>query len=208
MRTPTPLPLLSLVLLLGIGCTSPRFSYDGERTFPQAPYLTAAPDPRTDRVIIREGLRPLGAGSHREAALEELKDRNYLLADPQEADLWVAVFLLGEAPPEGRGESSPKASRGDAGGEGHRGGKRGGAGGGGASGPGKGPQGPKAAQGWTPNGKYTVIVQLSDRKTGVPVWHGEANLHSKDRAADGGPLTPAEAIHQLLQPLRACTVRP
>ncbi len=207
MRTVTPLPLQSLLLLLAIGCSSPRFIYDGERTFPLAPYRTAAPDPRTDRVIIREGLRPLAAGSHREATLEELKERNYLAVAPTEADLWVAVFLLGEAPPEGHGEGSSKASRGDAGGEGHRGGKRG-VGGGGASGQGKGSAGPKSAQGWTPTGKYTVIVQLSDRKTGVPVWHGEANLHSKDRAADGGPLTPAEAVHQLLQPLRARTSAP
>jgi hypothetical protein len=152
-----------------------------------------APDPRKDLILIREGLRPLDPGLHRKAVLAELEARNYRSAPPAEADLWVAVYVLAEAPPEGRGGDSAKAKHREGTGEGQRGGGRGGRGGREAGTPREAMAGPR--------GKLTVIVQLQDRKTELPVWQGEANLDPKDRAADGGPITIEEAMRQLLQPL-------
>jgi hypothetical protein len=46
-----------------------------------------------------------------------------------------------------------------------------------------------------------VIVQLLDRKSGVALWQGEANLDPKDQDATGEPRSPETTMHRLLQPL-------
>jgi hypothetical protein len=155
-----------------------------------------AADPRLDRVVIREGLRPIDSEFHRRAVLAELEARNYQSLPAAEADLWVAVYVLAEAQPEARKGDSTKAAHREGSGEGRRGGGHGTKGGGGSPTLGKG-----ESTGWLPRGRLTVIVQFYDRKTGLPVWQGEANLDPKDRAADGGPMTPGEAMRQLLKPL-------
>ena len=192
-----------MLLLQLPGCSKPRFSYEVDRTFQSIPYRTMAPDPRLDRVVIREGLRPVDAGLYRRAVLAELETRNYQAVPVQEAELWVAVYALVEAPPEGRKGGSINAGHREGSGGDRRGGGRGAKGGGGSPASGKAGGASRESTGWAPRGKLTVIVQIQDRKTGLPVWQGEANLESMDRAADGGPIPPDEAVRQLLKPLSA-----
>jgi len=196
MRFTSSCALLIPVLLLVHGCSKPRFIYELDGTFRSTQYRTMAADPRLDRVVIREGLRPIDSGLHRRAVLAELEARNYQPFPAAEADLWVAVYTLAEAQPEARKGDSSKAAHREGSGEGRHGGGRGAKGGGGS------PMSVKGdSSGWSPRGRLTVIVQLHDRKTGLPVWQGEANLDPKDRAANGGPMTPDEAMRQLLKPL-------
>jgi len=191
MQTPRAWSLL--LMLVALGCAKTRFSYDVAPAFQTGASRTIAADPRSDRVIIREGLRPLNPELHLKAVLAELKVRHYRPAPSGEADLWVAVYVLVGGPSEGRG-SSGKAPRREGAGEGHRGGGKGGTGRGGA---------PPAGRDGSTSGVLTVIVQLEDRLTGLPVWQGEARLDHEAKAADGGPLGIEEAVHQLLQPLPA-----
>jgi hypothetical protein len=180
-----------LLLMAALGCASHRLVYDVDPAFRTAQYRTVAPDPRTDRVIIREGLRPLNPELHLRAALAELAARNYQAVPAPQAYLWVAAYVLLGASSGGHGGSEGAAHR-EGAGEGHRGGGHGGSGA-------KGNALPGAES--RSSGSFKVIIQLQDRKTGQTVWHGEATLDHKDRAADGGPLTIEEAVHQLLQPL-------
>jgi hypothetical protein len=176
-----------ILILVALGCAKTRLAYDVDPAFPSTSYKTVAPDPRKDRVIIREGMRPLNPDLHLRAALTELAARNYQAVPPPEADLWVSVYVLIGAPPDGKSAAHREGS-----GEGHRGSGRGSKANGGA---------PDGGREGGARGTFSVIVQLEDRKTGLPVWHGEANFDHKDKAADGGPLTIEEAVHQLLQPL-------
>jgi hypothetical protein len=187
MQLPRPPSLLLLIplALAVLGCSKPRFSYDIAPAFRTGSYRTVAQDPRRDRIVIREGLRPLNPELHLRAVLAELAARNYRLSPNAEADLWVAVYVLLGGSPEGAGDGAAHA-RHEGSGEGRRGGARGGAGTGGA---------PAA------RGKFTLIVQLEDRQTGLPIWQGEANLDHTDKAPDGTPLSIEAAVHQLLQPL-------
>jgi hypothetical protein len=132
-------------------------------------------------------MRPLDPRHHFQAALAELRARNYQPVPAAEADLWVAVYVLTEAPLEGGKGSSTRS--------GHRGGGRGGKTDGGTEG-----GSPREAVGGT-GANFTVIVQLHDRQTGLPVWQGEARFSHKEQGADGKPLSPEAAVHQLLQPL-------
>jgi hypothetical protein len=182
-----PWPLLIPLILLTAGCSKPQFTYEVDGAFRGAPYRTMAADPRKDRVLIWEGLRPLDPGLHLQAVLSELALRNYQLVPAEQADLWVDVHVLTEAPSQG--------SRGGTSKSGHRGGGRGGKPDGGLEG-----GSPREARGGT-GANFTVIVQLHDRKTGLPVWQGEARLNHRDQATDGKPLSPEAAVHQLLQPL-------
>ena len=182
----------SLLLLL-LGCTPHRFVYEVDPAFRSASYRTVAPDPRKDRVIIREGMRPLNPELHLQAVLAELATRHYQPGPSPEADLWVATYVLMKSSPGNHGTSSGTPRK-EGGGEGHRGGGHGGAAAKGNA--------PTSSEGGS-RSSFTVIVQLLDRKTGLPVWYGEATLDHRDKAADGGPLTIEEAVHQLLQPLPA-----
>lgn len=188
MRLPKAVPLL--LMLTALGCSKPQFVYEADPAFQTRPYRTMAVDPRRDRIIIRAGMRPLNPELHLRAVLTELEARRYRAAPASEADLWVTVYVLIGGQPEDRGGSSHREGSG----EGHRGGGRGGAGAG--NGPGGGREG-------SARGTFTVIVQLQDRKTGLPVWQGEAILDHRAKAADGSPLGIEEAVHQLLQPLAA-----
>ena len=176
---------------MALGCARPRFSYDVDPAFPTGPYRTIAADPRRDRILIREGLRPLNPELHLKAVLAELEARRYRPAPSGEADLWVAVYVLVGGPSEGKGGSGKPSHR-EGSGEGHRGGARGGAGTGAP---------PAAGREGGTRGLFTVIVQLEDRQTGLPVWQGEARLDHEAKTADGGPLSIEEAVRQLLQPL-------
>lgn len=192
MRMPRAQSLICIPLLFAaLGCAKPRFTYHVDEAFRTRAYRSMAPDPRRDRIVIREGMRPLNPDLQLQATLAELEKRRYLRASTSEADLWVAVYVLMSGQPEGtRGGST---SHREGAGGGHRGG-RGGAGTGGSPEPGI----PDKAL-----STFTVIVQLEDRKTGLPVWHGEANIHPKDTDADGRPLGIDGALHQLLQSLPA-----
>ncbi len=179
-------------LFLLVGCAKPRYAYEVDAAFASGSYRTMAPDPRKDRVVIREGMRPLNSGLHLRAVLAELEARKYQAAPSEEADLWVAVYVLTEGPPEVSRGGSGKPARREGSGEGHRGGGRGGK-------PGSPAQekelgAPREALGGRGG---TVIVQLQDRKTGLTLWQGEAHL----KPAEGGLLTEEEAMRQLLRPL-------
>lgn len=193
MRRPNPCLLLVPGLFLLMGCVKPRFTYEVDAAFPSGSYRTLAPDPRQDRVIIREGMRPLHSGPHLRAVLAGLEAHKYRSVPPEEADLWVAVYVLTEGPPEGDRGGSGKPARREGTGEGHRGGGHGGKSGG-APTAGKQMGAPREAMGGRGG---TVIVQLQDRKTGLVMWQGEANLKS----AEGALLTEEEAMRQLLRPL-------
>ncbi|GLH72377.1 hypothetical protein GETHLI_08790 [Geothrix limicola] len=192
MRIPTrcALPLLGL---LALGCAKPPFVYEVEPAFRSASYATVAPDPRTDRIVIREGLRPLNPDLHLRAVLGELEARRYQRAAPDAADLWVAVYVLMPGATEG---SAQGPRREGSGGEGRHGGGHGG--GRGGSGTGGAPSFGKEGKGRP----LTLIVQLEDRKTGLPVWQGEAHADSRERTPDGRPLGIEDLAHQLLQPLK------
>lgn len=200
MRNLSPWPLLIPLMLLAPGCAKPPFTYDVDRAFPAALYRTMAPDPRTDRVLIREGFHPIDSGRQLKAVLNELEARNYQLAPSAEADLWVTVQVLAEAPPGGRGGGSPKAAHKGGSGGGHRGGGPGGPGGGGSSKPGGGGGAPREGMGHR-GGKLTVIVQFLDRASGLPVWQGEANLDPRNPPSDGRDPSPEATMHLLLKPL-------
>ena len=195
MRMTSPWSLLIPLVLLP-GCSKPRFTYEVDGAFRTSAYRTVAMDPRRDRVLIWEGMRPLDPSLHFQAALAELKARKYQAVPAAEADLWVAVYVLTQAPSEAGKGSSTKSGHREGSGEGRHGGGRGGTGGGekesGSS--------PRQAMGEL-QANFTVIVQLQDRKTGQPVWQGQAHLSHKDQAADGTPLSPEESVRQLLQPL-------
>jgi hypothetical protein len=192
-------PVLIPLILAPLACSKPQFAYDVDATFQQASYQTVAPDPRTDRVFIREGLRPLDPSLHRRAVLAELEARNYRPVPPEASDLWVNVVVLMQAGPGGHGEGSPSGSRREGSGEGHRGGGGRGGMGGGTSKAGKEGGGPRADFG--PRGGLTVIVQLEDRKTGRVVWQGEVDPGPKEQTPDGKPPSIEATVHQLLQPL-------
>jgi hypothetical protein len=193
----SPWSLLIPLVLLMPGCSKPRFTYEVDGSFRNTAYRTVAVDPRQDRVLIWEGMRPLDPSLHFQAALTELKARNYQPVPAAEADLWVAVYVMTEAPSDGSKVSATKAGHREGSGESRHGGGRGATGGGGKEG-----SSPHEARDATRT-NFTLIVQLHDRKTGLPVWQGEARLNHKDQAADGKPLSPEESIRQLLQPLPA-----
>jgi hypothetical protein len=182
-----PWPLLLPLILLAAGCAKPRFTYEVDGAFRGTPYRTMAADPRKDRVLIRDGMRPLDPCLHLQAVLTELALRNYQLVPAEQADLWVEVHVLTEAPSQGARGGTAKA--------GHRGGGRSGRSDGGTEG-----GSPRDAMGGT-GVNFTVIVQLQDRKSGLPVWQGQARLGHKELGSDGKPLSPLEAVHLLLQPL-------
>lgn len=178
-----------LLPLLALDCAKPRFVYDVDPAFKNGAFHSVAADPRRDRIVIREGMRPLNPELHLRAALVELEARKYQPTNPDEADLWVAAFVLISGQPEGghSGEGHHEGS-----GEGRHGGRGGGGKGGGPSdsgAPGKALM------------TSTIIVQLEDRKTGRPIWHGETHINAKDRDTDGSPLSIEAAVRQLLQPL-------
>jgi hypothetical protein len=176
------------LLFAALGCAKPRFAYHVDEAFRSRAYRSMAPDPRKDRILIREGMRPLNPDLQLQTAMAELEKRRYVRTSTSEADLWVAVYVLMSGQPEGARTGS---SHREGGGGGHRGGR----GGGGMGGPSESGIPDKALA------TFTVIVQLEDRKTGLPVWHGEANIHPKDTDADGRPLGIDGALHQLLQSL-------
>jgi hypothetical protein len=192
MKPAKPWHLLIPLMLLLTGCANPKYSYEVDEGFRRTAYGTMAPDPRTDRTLIWEGKRPLDPSLHLQAVLMELEARKYRLVAASEADLWVDVHVLTEARNNGGQGGTGKPGRKEgAGGEGRRGGGRGAASTGSAEGLGE------------PRGVFTVIVQLHDRRKGLPMWQGEARLGHKDLGSDGKPLTPGEAVHLLLQPLPA-----
>jgi hypothetical protein len=198
----SPWSLLIPLVLLMPGCSKPRFTYEVDGSFRNTGYRTVAMDPRRDRVFIREGMRPLDPSLHVQAALAELMARNYQRVAASEADLWVAVYVLTEAPSEGGKGSSTKGGHREGSGEGRHGGGRGGTGGGG-----KEASSPHEA-GNASRTNFTLIIQLHDRKSGLPVWQGEARLSHKDLASEGKPLSPEESVRQLLQPLQPLPNRP
>jgi hypothetical protein len=193
MRLPRPWSLLVIPLLfVALGCSKPRFVYEEDPAFRISSFKSVAPDPRRDRIVIREGMLPLNSELHLKAVLNELGSRNYQTSATSEADLWVAVYVLMRANPEGNKGGSASSPQREGSGKSHRGGGRGGATSGGAS--------LAGIEGATYK-NLMVIVQLEDRKTGHPVWQGEANFSAKDKAQDGTPFSIEAAVHQLMQPL-------
>jgi len=180
-----------LLTLLAAGCAHPKFAYDVDPTFQSGHYTTVAPDPRKDRILIREGMRPLNPDLHLQAVQAELASRKYRLVPAAEADLWVAVYVLTGGRPEGGGSPAGKGSHRSGGGEGHRRGGRGGPEGGGDATPDR--------DGGS-RGTFTVIVQFQDRRSGLPVWQGEANLDHREKGPDGRPLGIDAAVQALLRP--------
>jgi hypothetical protein len=176
MRLTSPVPFLCFpLLLMTFGCGKPRFDYEVEPTFRTGAYLTVAPDPRKDRILIREGMRPLNSDLHLKATLTELETRHYRMAPAPQADLWVTAYLLIPGRPEGASGGKLKGSHSDGSGGGRHGGGHGGSGGGhpSASGQAEGGQ-----------GKFTVIVVL-----GVPQHScngGPSVGDSRKRSFQGG----------------------
>lgn len=189
---PWSLPIL--LALAALGCADPKFAYDVDPAFQPGQYATVAPDPRKDRILLREGMRPLNPDLHLQAVQAELAVRKYRLVPAAEADLWVAVYVLTGGRPEGGGSQAGKGSRRSGGGEGHRGGGRGGPDGGGDA---------IAERDGGSRGTFTVIVQFQDRRVGLPVWQGEANLEHREKGPDGRPLSIEAAVHRLLRPFPA-----
>jgi hypothetical protein len=183
--------LIPISLVLVVGCAKPRFTHDVEAGFRPGAYQTVAVDPRRDRILIRDGMRPLNPDLHLKAVLAELDSRSYRPAPAAEADLWIAVYVLMGAQEGNHGGASSPAHR-EGSGEGHHGGRSG-------AGTGATPAGGEAG----PRGTFTIIVQLEDPKTGLPVWQGEANLDHQAKALDGNPLSIEEAVHELMRPLPA-----
>lgn len=185
--------LVPLFVTLG-GCGRPRLVYDVDASFRTRSYRTVAPDPRRDRIFIRDGMHPLNPELHLKATMAELAERKYRPVTPEEADLWVSVYvLMGGQAGGGRG-GSDRAPHAEGAGEGHR---RGGRGGSGMGGP---PPSVSGREGGAPS-DITAIVILEDRNTGRPIWHGEVTLGPKDKDTEGRPLGIEAAVHQLLQPL-------
>lgn len=182
-----------LTLLAAAGCAHPRFVYDVDPAYQSGHYATVAPDPRRDRILIREGMRPLNPDLHLQAVQAELVARKYRLVPAAEADLWVAVYVLTGGRPEGGGNHPGKGSH-RGGGEGPRGGGRGGPEAGGDA---------AAEREGSARGTFTIIVQLQDRRSGRPVWQVEANLDHREKAPDGRPLSIEQAVQQLMRPLPA-----
>jgi hypothetical protein len=183
-----------VLALAAFGCGTPRSLYEVDPAFQAHAYASMAPDPRKDRILIREGMRPLNPDLHLQAVCAELEARKYRPAPAAEADLWVAVYVLAGGLPEGGGNHGPKGSNRAGGGEGHRGGRRGGAEGRGGTGP---------VPGDGPRGALTVIVQVQDRKSGLTVWQGEANQDRMEKGPEGRPLGIEATVRQLLRPFPA-----
>jgi hypothetical protein len=191
MRTRIHCSILLLLTALATGCAHPKFTYEVDPAFRPETYATMAPDPRKDRILLREGMRPLNPDLHLQAVQAELATRNYRIAPAAEADLWVAVHVLTGGQPEGGGGRAGKGSRRPGGGEGHRGGGRGGPEGGG---------GATADRERVSRGTFTLIVQFLDRRSGLPVWQGEANLDHREKGPDGRPLSIEASVRSLLRP--------
>lgn len=185
-------PILTPILTLS-GCAKPRFAYEVDPSFSAAARRTVAMDPRKDLVLIREGQRPVDPGEFPQAVLAELAARRYQVAPPEAAELWVAVYVFADGAPGGR--------RAEPGGGGGKGGRSGGGRRGGGEGHRPLSQGEARPEPGARGGPArTVIVQLQDRKTGLPVWQGTANLEPS-RPEDSAPRSPRELIQQLLKPL-------
>jgi len=193
MRPATRLLLLPILALFG--CAKPRFAYDVDPAFAAAgrTMATVAMDPRKDLVLIREGQRPVDSGAFPQAVLAELAAHHHQAVAPEAADLWVAVYVFADGAPGGphagveKGPRSGGGRRG--GGEGHR-----------PPQPGRSQGEARPEPGARGGPARTVIVQLQDRKTGLPVWQGVANLDA-GRPEDTALQGPRELIRQLLKPL-------
>lgn len=194
MRPTNPWPLTILLAVAAFGCSHPKFTYDVDPAFRSESFATMAPDPRKDRILIREGMRPLNPALHLQAVQAELATRKYRLVPAAEADLWVAVYVLTGGRPEAGGGHAGKGSQRSGGGEGRRGGGRGGSEGGGDANPDR--------EGGS-RGSFAVIVQIQDRRSGLTVWQGEANLDHREQGPDGRPLSIEAAVHQLMRPFPA-----
>jgi len=189
MRSANPWPLAIFLPMVAIGCAPPKFAYDVDPAFRPGTYTTVAPDPPKDRILLREGMRPLNPDPHLQAVQAELASRNYRIVPVTEADLWVTVHVLTGGRPEGGGSHGGKGSHRSGGGEGPRGGGRGG-------------DAVMERDGGS-RGTFTVIVQFQDRQSGLTVWQGEANLDHREKGPDGRPLGIEAAMHALLQPFPA-----
>jgi len=194
MRSTNPWPLTILLAVAALGCSHPKFTYDVDPAFRSESYSTMAPDPRKDRILIREGMRPLNPTLHLQAVQAELATRKYRVVPATEADLWVAVYVLTGGRPEAGGGHAGKGSHRSGGGEGPRGGGRGGPEGGGDAAPDR--------EGGS-RGTFAVIVQIQDRRSGLTVWQGEANLDHREQGPDGRPLSIEAAVQQLMRPFPA-----
>jgi len=186
--------LLILLAMGASGCSHPTFTYDVAPAFRASTYATVAPDPRKDRILIREGMRPLNPQFHLQAVQAELATRHYRIAPAAEADLWVAAYVLTGGRPEGGARHTGKGSHRSGGGEGPRGGGRGGPEGGGDA---------AVERDGGSRGTFTVIVQFQDRRSGLTVWQGEANLDHREKGPDGRPLSIEAAVQALLRPFPA-----
>ncbi|MFN7957630.1 MAG: hypothetical protein U0P46_04795 [Holophagaceae bacterium] len=177
-----------LAALLAIGCGTPKLIYEVDPAFRSRSYATVAADPRKDRILLREGARPLSPELHTRAVLVELGARRYQTAPAEEADLWVAAFVLTSGHGErGGGHGGGKGAARSAGGEGRHGGGRGRPEGGGEESGGRG-------------GGLIVIVQVQDRRSGLTVWQGEMNLDPHEKGLDGRPPSIEAAVRELLGP--------
>jgi len=194
MRSTNPWSLAILLAMGAGGCSHPTFTYDVAPAFRAGSYATVAPDPRKDRILIREGMRPLNPDLHLQAVQAELATRSYRIVPATEADLWVAVYVLTGGRPEGgrshAGQGSPRSGSG----EGHRGGGRGG--------PERGGDAAMERAGGS-RGTFTLIVQFQDHRSGLTVWQGEANLDHREQGPDGRPLSIEAAVRSLLEPFPA-----
>ncbi len=170
-----------LAVLFALGCSPPKFVYEVDPAFRSHAYATVAADPRRDRILIREGSRPLNPELHTRAALAELEARRYQAVPAAGADLWVAAFVL----TAGHGERG--------GGHGAKGDARSGVGAGRKEGAGEEPR----ARG----GGLIVIVQVQDRRSGLTVWQGEVNLDPREKGPDGRPPSLEATMRELLAPL-------
>lgn len=177
-----------LAALLALGCGTPKFVYEMDPTFRSQAYVTVAADPRRDRILIREGSRPLNPELHTRAALAELGAHGYRPAPAAEADLWVAAFVLTSGHGERIGGPGAKGETRPGGGEGRHGGGRGR------------PEGGGDEPGRRGGGGFTVIVQVQDRRSGLTVWQGEVNLDPREKGPDGRPPSLEATVRELLAP--------
>jgi hypothetical protein len=186
--------------LLALGCAKgPRFSYDVPPGVALERYHTVALDPRRDIMVPATGKRSVDPREFKGLVTAALEAKGFRVVPPEEADLWVDVFVL--APGQGEGRAGVEGA-GRKGGRGKRGAL--GESGSGVRGGGSTPPGGHGPSGELPLGsqELSVVVELLERKDVRMVWLGVLELPRPKKGADQvSAFSREQNVQRLLSPL-------
>lgn len=194
------LVVLMLLVLSALGCAKPLFTYDVPADASLQSYSTIAIDPRTDRLFLTKGKRPLNDPETKSLVLSELQAKGYRLAPAEQADLWVGALLFMESHEPSHMEISGPGSS--------HGGGHGSMGHGGHTGGSAGDGGHASGEAHSKGAGLSVLVELIARSSLERVWAGMGDLalsakepKSHGSGHDQGHALLESTVKQLLEPL-------